>query len=681
MASLTTKDAILKEIRDCILTDNEDRCRQISPYIHSFWKDLHVKNGCVCIDDRIALPHAIKDAYVDAIHATHPGTWGMTDMATHAWWPYMHRDIATKTAKCNPCVKIGKNLKPIIPAKKWAPLKLCKVPNEEIQIDFGGPIYNEKNQEIYFLACIDRFSKFPTAEVFDRANADNILKFLQEYVLLHGIPRAIRFDQARCQTGHRIKTFCNQNNIQLIEAPIHDHRAIGLVERLIQTIKNRLACIKTAAQNRFKMKASINSIIYQLRICRQKTIGISPFEAHFGRKANTPLSNITTNPDSKSLTYKNILNKYLDLETVRWDQLITDENWNNDERSDIEMEVNKDKLGKEAMKRQKDDPNKESRLISHPDVGQPIPRTESSLEVKLAKKRPRTKRSKKSLDGLYDVLAPGSSVIKTNENTSVIKEPGKREVTIRNSDLAKFGTKAEGNTDLQIYANRRPKLPTGKTTEELIHHHAKESRKKLEGGKKMKHRKVADDVSTVSSIHSNVRRALRVRMPTKPKKQQTTAPPNQTTESNNDLAVPMGLPTSSIVIAEPPSRPKRKAATKASAALLPSKRKRSAISTTESDESVTPIQSFPPPTPSTAAIGKQKRRQNLKKQQIENKSIISAIQTAAAQSNQEESNFTVGPCSPTTSYPTQFYVSPNYEEPELSMTVGEAERYYEGESD
>ena len=393
------------------------------------------------------------------------------------------------------------------------------------------------------------------------------------------------------------------------------------------------------------------------------------------------MSNITTNPDSKNLTYKNLLNKYLDLETVRWDQLITDENWNNDERSDIEMKVNKNKLGKEAMKRQKDDPNKESRLISHPDVGQPIPRTESSLEVKLAKKRPRTKRSKKSLDGLYDVLAPGLSVIKTNENTSVIKEPGKREVTIRNSDLAKFGTKAERNIDLQIYANRRPKLPTGKTTEELIHQHARESRKKLESGKKMKHRKVADDISTMSSIHSNVTRALRVRMPTKPKKQQTTAPPNQTTESNNDLAVPMGLPTSSIVIAEPPSRPKRKAATKASAALLPSKRKRSAISTTESDESVTPIQSCPPTTPSTAAIGKQKRRQNLKKQQIENKSIISAIQTAAAQSNQEESNFTVGPCSPTTSYPTQFYVSPNYEEPELSMTVGEAERYYESESD
>ena len=109
-----------------------------------------MKNGCVYIDDRIAIPNSIKDAYVEATNATHPGRWGMTDMATNAWWPYMHRDIITKTAKFNPCFKIGKNLKSIIPASKWAPLKLCKVPNEEIQIDIGGPVYNEKNQESIF---------------------------------------------------------------------------------------------------------------------------------------------------------------------------------------------------------------------------------------------------------------------------------------------------------------------------------------------------------------------------------------------------------------------------------------------------------------------------------------------------------------------------------------------------
>ena len=123
---------------------------------------------------------------MEVIHFTHPGSWGMTDMALHAWWQYMHQDIITKTAECNACVKIGKNLKSIIPSSKWAPLKLGKVSSAEIQIDL-----------VYFLVCIDRFSKFPTAEIFGMADVENVLTFLQEYVLLHGIARTIRLDQAQ----------------------------------------------------------------------------------------------------------------------------------------------------------------------------------------------------------------------------------------------------------------------------------------------------------------------------------------------------------------------------------------------------------------------------------------------------------------------------------------------------
>ena len=136
------------------------------------------------------------------------------------------------------------------------------------------------------------------------------------------------------------------------------------------------------------------------------------------------------------------------METVRWEELFSEENRDNEERSDTELEMNRDRLSKDAAKRKNEDPNKESRVILHPEVGLSVARTEASLEIKLAKKRPRMKRSKKSLDGLYEVLAPGSSVVKTDTFTSVIKEPGKRNETIRNSDLAKFGTKTERQTEL-----------------------------------------------------------------------------------------------------------------------------------------------------------------------------------------------------------------------------------------
>ena len=66
----------------------------------------------------------------------------------------------------------------------------------------------------------------------------------------------------------------------------------------------------------FTIKEAIKSIIYQLRICKQKTTNVTPFQAHFGRKPNTPLSNISTLPKSSNLSYENILHHYLDADTV-----------------------------------------------------------------------------------------------------------------------------------------------------------------------------------------------------------------------------------------------------------------------------------------------------------------------------------------------------------------------------
>ena len=89
---------------------------------------------------------------------THPSGWGMISLSQYAWRPYMHREILPKTMECIPCTEIGKNLKPVVPKSKWHPQKACQEPNEKIQIDFGGPILNEKPQEIYSLTCMDRYS-------------------------------------------------------------------------------------------------------------------------------------------------------------------------------------------------------------------------------------------------------------------------------------------------------------------------------------------------------------------------------------------------------------------------------------------------------------------------------------------------------------------------------------------
>ena len=113
---------------------------------------------------------------------------------------------------------------------------------------------------------------------------------------------SIRLYQARC----------SQNNITPIYAPANDHRAIRLVERLIQTIRRQLSCMKLHLNKKFNLKQSMHAIIQRLRISKQKTIEITPIEAHFGRHCNTPISNITTKSNNKNLNYNKIVKHYLD---------------------------------------------------------------------------------------------------------------------------------------------------------------------------------------------------------------------------------------------------------------------------------------------------------------------------------------------------------------------------------
>ena len=151
-----------------------------------------------------------------------------------------------------------KNLKPVVPASKCQPLLNCSEPNEEIQIDFGGPITNGKDQDIQFLACIDRFSKYPTVEVLDKANGPNVTKFLDDYIQIHAVPRIFRLDQARCLIGYKVNNFCKQKNFNIVTAPANDNRAIGLAKRLTQTIKRRLSCMKLDKRNNtFTIKEAI----------------------------------------------------------------------------------------------------------------------------------------------------------------------------------------------------------------------------------------------------------------------------------------------------------------------------------------------------------------------------------------------------------------------------------------
>ena len=213
-AAMTNRDSVLRRNRDCLVQNNESRCKAVNKQIHAHWEQLSVNDGCILHNYRLTIPNTMKEAVNDVLHATHPGSWGMKELANRLWWPFINRDSINKAKTCRPCTEFVKNLKSIIPTSKWSPIIPCVQPNEEIQIDFGGPILEGQGREVYFLACMDQFSKFPSLKLYNNANAVNIEHFLNKYMSIHGVPRSIRMDQAKCQTGNIIRELCSRNNIK-----------------------------------------------------------------------------------------------------------------------------------------------------------------------------------------------------------------------------------------------------------------------------------------------------------------------------------------------------------------------------------------------------------------------------------------------------------------------------------
>ena len=292
----------------------------------------------------------------------------------------------------------------------------------------------------------------------------------------------------------------------------------------------------------FTIKEAMKSIVYQLRICKQKTTNVTPFQADFGRKPNTLLKNISTVPKSSNLSYENILLHYLDADTVPVEDYLDKNGWVTGDCSDILIDEAMQKAQVDAGLRYNGDHNKSiSRFIVHPKLKNPIPRTEQSLDLKLA--REVTKRSKRDLRGLWETLAPGSTVVRTSDTTTVIKEPGVPDVCVRNSDIAKFGTRAERNTDLWEYAKRRP-LPYEKTTEDKISQHAKELKLKFRGEIRIRHRPTQSDAASgVSSVNTNISKAMASR---KPKKSQAGGKRSRNTSATLDTSNASSVAASSV---------------------------------------------------------------------------------------------------------------------------------------
>ena len=150
LAASTTADPVLREVRDCVEQKDWDRLKEFDRTYWELRDSLHNRNGVLCYDEKVVIPTKLRPQLMQIFHAAHPGQLGMLDVSASAWWPKKNRQLIQKAQKCVPCRGIGKNFKPLVPHNNFVPLPKLVEPNQEIQLDFAGPIFNDRGKGSIF---------------------------------------------------------------------------------------------------------------------------------------------------------------------------------------------------------------------------------------------------------------------------------------------------------------------------------------------------------------------------------------------------------------------------------------------------------------------------------------------------------------------------------------------------
>ena len=238
-------------------------------------------------------------------------------------------------------------------------------------------------------------------------------------------------------------------------SPTHDHCASGMVERLIQTLKRRLATMNINSMwDNTTIAERISEKIESIRLIPHSVTKIPPFEAHFGRPKNTELSNLLTNPNSNNLSYNNIKSFYLYKQLLQNPTLTPAAIWDRDTNS----EVNQDIQYKPEETSQHDSPSDDTKTLDSSDSddvplrpaqkGTIIP---SQIKFQIGDKTTITDQTRRNLarktirrqnpeprgtlKPLWSIISDGT-IVDYTPHTITIDTHNRKNTVIRNSDIA-----------------------------------------------------------------------------------------------------------------------------------------------------------------------------------------------------------------------------------------------------
>ena len=168
-----------------------------------------------------------------------------------------------------------------------------KIPevNDEIAIDFAGPLKIARSSKKYLIVSIDKKTGWQDAKFLRAPTTRKVIEFLQRYIADKGIPKQSRTDPGTAFTRKEFQKFCEKYFIKHIKCPVNDCKGNGKVERLIRTINERLRTNQNIILD--KDNTGLSEMLYALRGAK-KSDKSCPAKLQNKRKYTTVKDIITT---------------------------------------------------------------------------------------------------------------------------------------------------------------------------------------------------------------------------------------------------------------------------------------------------------------------------------------------------------------------------------------------------
>ena len=262
--------------------------KKYQPYVQR--KDeLSALDGCLFWASRVIIPHPGRQAILNELHETHPGTSKMKALArSYVWWPGVDADIEQLVKTCLICQKSR-------PAPASAPLHPWEWPSQpwsRIHLDFAGPFIGHM-----FLVLVDAHSKWLDVHMMQSITSSKTIEKLRITFANYGLPRKVVTDNGSSFTSEEFRTFMSENGIvHVTSAPYHPS-SNGLAERAVQTFKNGIKRTQGST-----IQERLSKFLFTYRITPHTTTGIAPSQLLMNRRLRSRLDSLF--PDTTSRVEK-----------------------------------------------------------------------------------------------------------------------------------------------------------------------------------------------------------------------------------------------------------------------------------------------------------------------------------------------------------------------------------------